>query len=68
MLVFYDFDGTITNYDTLDYIIQLHYGKEQQKLWEQDLINGANHNTQLQSILKDTQYSIGDILHKLKKI
>ena len=35
MIIFCDFDGTITNSDLIDIIINNYYGKEKQKEFEQ---------------------------------
>ena len=68
MLILCDFDGTISNYDTISYIIQLHYGKLQQQQFEKDVINGKiNHDDQLRNLLNDMAYSIDDIINKLSE-
>lgn len=69
MLVFCDFDGTITTHDLIDSIIQVHYSKPYQQQLENELINNkCEHDEQLRNILNDMGYSINDILHKLSKI
>jgi len=51
MIVLCDFDGTISNYDTLDYIIKLHYGQLQQQKLEKDIINDKiDHDVQLRTL------------------
>ena len=68
MIVLCDFDGTITNYDTLDYIIQTHYGEVYQKQLEKNVNNGKiNHDIQLRNLLNDIGYSINDIINKLSE-
>jgi HAD superfamily phosphoserine phosphatase-like hydrolase len=68
MIVLCDFDGTITNYDTLDYIIQTHYGEVYQKQLEKNVNNGKiNHDIQLRNLLNDMGYSINDIINKLSE-
>lgn len=68
MIILCDFDGTITNYDTLDYIIQLHYGNLQQQKLEKNIINGKIENdVQLRNLLNDMGYSIDDIISKLSE-
>lgn len=66
MIVLCDFDGTISNYDSLDYIIQLHYGNIYQQQLEEDLINSKiEHDVQLRNLLNDMGYSIDEIINKL---
>jgi 2-aminoethylphosphonate-pyruvate transaminase len=66
MIIFCDFDGTITNKDTLDCIIQSYYGNDYQNKLENDVINNKiDHDTQLRSVLKDMKYTIDDILNIL---
>ena len=68
MIILCDFDGTISNYDTIDYIIQLHYGKIYQQQLEKDVIdNKIDHDIQLRNLLIDMGYSIDVIISKLSK-
>jgi aspartate aminotransferase-like enzyme/2-hydroxy-3-keto-5-methylthiopentenyl-1-phosphate phosphatase len=66
MIIFCDFDGTITNHDTLDYIIQSYYGDLKYKTIEQKMINEkGSHNKQLREILIDMNYTIDEIFNLL---
>ena len=68
MIVFCDFDGTITTCDTNDFIIINHYGKEYYDNLEKRMIEEKNHNEQLRNVLVNMAYSMDEILDKLKSI
>ena len=68
MEVFCDFDGTITEFDVLDHIIEVFYGKDKQLLFQQELLDGKiEHNKQLSEIFTRMGYSITDIISLLSK-
>lgn len=66
MLVICDFDGTITNFDTLDFVIEKHYGKTMKENFDNEVINGdIDHDNQLRKVLIDMKYDMKDILQIL---
>ena len=63
MVIFCDFDGTISNVDLLDIVIEQYYGKEQQSLFEKQLLDGEiEHNHFLKNTFEKMNYNIEDMI------